>query len=395
MQVEAGRSGWQPLAAGDARQTLLCFSHLRWAFVFQRPQHLLTRAAAAMRVVYWEEPIWGEEAAPRLDARRSAEGVVVVQPHIPHGADPDAAQRRLLDAMLDTMLGQRRIADPVLWYYTPQALAFSDHLKASLTVYDCMDELSAFAGADPSLPAREQALLRRADLVFTGGQSLYEAKRRHHRDVHAFQSGVDTAHFRPARDGLPDPEDQARIPHPRVGFHGVLDERLDLDLLAAVADLRPGVQFVLIGPTAKIDPGDLPARANLHYLGAKPYAALPGYVANWQAAAMPFAINRATRFISPTKTPEYLAAGLPVVSTPIADVVRQYGRVAGVQIAGNPRDFAGCIDRALALRPASWRPAADALLAGMSWDGIWGAMAALVGRALMEEGAPGAVSLGR
>ena len=376
--------GGRPAAADD-RRTLLCFSHLRWAFVFQRPQHLLTRAAAAMRVIYWEEPVWLEHTVLRLHTRLSPEGVLIVQPHLPWGANPDLAQRRLLDAMLR----EESIADPILWYYTPQALTFSDHLNAGVTVYDCMDELSAFAGADPSLPAREQALLRRADVVFTGGQSLYEAKRRGHGNVHAFPSGVDAAHFRPARDGLAALEDQAHIPHPRAGFYGVLDERLDADLLAAVADLRALVQFVMIGPTAKIDPGALPARANLHYLGPKPYAALPGYVANWQAAIMPFAINEATRFISPTKTPEYLAAGLPVVSTPIADVVRQWDGCPGVQIADTPQAFAACVDQALALPPASWRPAADALLAGMSWDGIWAAMAALIGRALV------AVSPGR
>ena len=379
MQFDTGQDVRRPVAAGD-RQTLLCFSHLRWAFVFQRPQHLLTRAAATMRVVYWEEPIRVEDGPPRLHARLSPEGVLVVQPHLPRGCDPDATQRRLLDAMLQ----DEDIADPILWYYTPQALTFSDHLQARVTVYDCMDELSAFAGADPAMPAREQALLRRADLVFTGGRSLFDAKRHGHDDVHLFPSGVDVAHFRPARDGLTDPEDQRRVPRPRVGFYGVLDERLDAGLLAAVADLRPGVQFVLIGPTVKIDPGALPARANLHYLGAKPYAALPGYVANWQVATMPFAINEATRFISPTKTPEYLAAGLPVVSTPIADVVRQYGDCSGVQVAGTPEAFAACIDQALTLRPASWRPAADALLAGMSWDGTWAAMAALIGRTLAE-----------
>ncbi len=394
MQLD-GRQGGRP-AAAERRRTLLCFSHLRWAFVFQRPQHLLTRAAAAMRVVYWEEPIWIEQGTPSLHARLSPEGVLIVQPHLPWGCDPDPAQRVLLDAMLrDPMLQAGGVADPILWYYTPQALAFSDHLQAAVTVYDCMDELSAFAGADPALPAREQALMRRADLVFTGGQSLYEAKRRYHRNVHAFPSGVDAAHFRPARDGLADPEDQAGIPHPRVGFYGVLDERLDTDLLAAVAGLRALVQFVLIGPTAKIDPSTLPARPNLYYLGPKPYAALPGYVANWQAAIMPFAINEATRFISPTKTPEYLAAGLPVVSTPIADVVRQYDGCPGVLIAGVAPAFAACIDQALALPPASWRPAADALLAGMSWDGIWAAMAALIGRALAEPRPAPAVSPGR
>ncbi len=387
MQSDAGRDRELPLAAGG-RRTLLCFSHLRWAFVFQRPQHLLTRAAAAWRIIYWEEPVPSEEAAPRLHLRLSAEGVTVAQPHVPQGFDPDAAQRRLLDAMLR----EEGADEPILWYYTPRALAFSDHLKGSVAVYDCMDELSAFAGADPSLPAREAALLRRAGLVFTGGASLYEAKRRGHPDVHMFQSGVDAAHFRPARDGLADPDDQRRIPHPRVGFYGVLDERLDTALLAAVADLRPGVQFVLIGPTVKIDPASLPARANLHYLGAKDYAALPGYVANWGAAAMPFAINEATRFISPTKTPEFLAAGLPVVSTPVADVVRQWGGRPGVQVAGTPEAFAGCIDRALAFQPASWRPAADAYLASLSWDGIWAAMAALIGRGGALAGPPGAAA---
>jgi len=367
-----------PVAEAGCR-TLLCFSHLRWDFVFQRPQHLLIRAARTMRVVYWEEPIWTEGAEPSVEARWSVEGILVVQPHVPHGCDPVAGQRTLLDAFI----ADHGVSGPVLWYYTPQALAFSSHLQAATTIYDCMDELSAFAGADPCMPALEQALLRRADLVLTGGQSLYKAKKRLHGNVHAFQSGVDAAHFLPARGRLADPADQRCIPYPRMGFYGVLDERLDQDLLAAVADLRPGVQFVLVGPTAKLDPDSLPRRANLHYLGAKQYEELPAYVANWQVALMPFAINEATRFISPTKTPEYLAAGLPVVSTPVADVVRQYGALLGVQIAATPQEFAECTDRALVLaeQPQSWRPGVDAVLSGMSWDGIWAGMAALMERA--------------
>jgi UDP-galactopyranose mutase len=379
MQVPTERSHVQPSVAQGGRTTLLCFSHLRWDFVFQRPQHLLSRAARTMRVIYWEEPMWTEGAPPSVVTWLSAEGVLVVQPHVPHGCDPAIEQRKLLDALVQDL----GIADPAVWYYTPQAFEFSDHLQARITIYDCMDELSAFAGADAGLPALEQALMRRANLVFTGGQSLYEAKRRYHSNVHAFQSGVDTSHFVPARNGLPDPADQRGIPYPRMGFYGVLDERLDRDLLAAVADLRPSVQFVLVGPVAKLDPDSLPRRANLHYLGAKQYEELPDYVANWQVALMPFAISEATRYISPTKTPEYLAAGLPVVSTPIADVVRQYGQLPGVQIAGTPQQFAECADRALvqAQQPQPWRPGADALLAGMSWDGIWAGMAALIERA--------------
>ena len=358
----------------DTGPDLLCFSHLRWDFVFQRPQHLLTRAARTMRVLYWEEPVWEEHGPARLDARQEDSGVWVLRPVLPWNSDPDAVQRDLLDAMI----ADPGVHDPVLWYYTPAALAFSGHLARRRTVYDCMDELSAFAGADPTLPQRERALMRRADLVFTGGASLFEAKRRLHRNVHAVPSGVDVAHFRVARDGVPDPHDQAAIPMPRVGFYGVLDERLDRDLLARVADLRPGVQFVLVGPTAKLDASALPVRPNLHYLGAKPYEALPAYAANWGAAMMPFAINEATRFISPTKTPEYLAAGLPVVSTPVADVAATYGGLEAVQVAATPDAFATAVDRALALPPQQWRPAADAVLADMGWDGIWSRMHALL-----------------
>lgn len=368
----------------DGAADLLCFSHLRWDFVFQRPHHLLTRAARTMRVTFWEEPCWIETGSATLAIRQEPSGVWVVQPVLPWGCDSDLEQR----ALLDRLLSERGVADPILWYYTPHALDFTDGLRGRLTVYDCMDELAAFSGADPTLPARERALLRRADIVFTGGHSLFEAKRALHPNVHAFPSGVDVAHFRPARDGLADPSDQRGIPHPRLGFFGVLDERIDLPLLAAVADLRPAAQFVLVGPTAKIDDASLPARPNLHYLGPKPYDALPAYVANWQVALMPFAINAATRFISPTKTPEYLAAGLPVVSTPITDVARQYGGLDGVHIAATATGFAEAADRALAQarHPTTWRPAADAMLAEMSWDATWDRMAALLQPALVSAG---------
>lgn len=359
---------------GPGRIDLLCLSHLRWDFVFQRPQHLLTRALDSMRVLFWEEPVWTEEEQPRLDTIVSSEGVIVLRPYIPHGFDEALTLRGLLDGMLL----EQRVSDPIVWYYTPCAIVFSDHVARRMTVYDCMDELSAFAGADPTLPAQERALMRRADVVFTGGHSLYEAKAQHHSRVHAFPSGVETEHFGPARSGLPDPLDQAGIPYPRAGFYGVIDERLDTGLLGAVADLRPGIQFVLIGPTAKLDEADLPRRPNIHYLGIRIYSELPAYVANWQVALMPFAITAATRYISPTKTPEYLAAGLPVVSTPITDVIRQYGRLPGVAIAHDPATFAAAIDRALRLDPADWWPGADAVLAGKSWDATWARMLSLL-----------------
>ena len=365
------------MTAAMAPKSLLCFSHLRWNFVFQRPQHLLSRAARTMRVVFWEEPVWGDTAG--IGTETTAEGVQVVRPTIPHGTDPVAAER----ALLDTYLAANPMPDPVLWYYTPRALAFSGHLNGTPTVYDCMDELSAFQGADPALPGWEQAVMRRAALVFTGGYSLYDAKKAQHPAVHAFPSGVDVAHFHPARGTVPELDCQRGIPHPRAGFYGVLDERFDAALLDAVAALRPGVQFVMVGPIVKIDPASLPHRPNIHYLGPARYDELPNLLAHWDVALMPFALNEATRYISPTKTPEYLAAGRPVVSTPITDVVRQYGGTVGVQIAGDPAAFAAAIDVALALAPGAWQPEADRLLADMSWDRTWDRMHAMIAEAAL------------
>ena len=254
-------------------------------------------------------------------------------------------------------------------------LGFAGHLSAEAIVYDCMDELASFRFADPLLAKREAELIRRADVMFTGGYSLYEAKRAGHRNIYPFPSAVDVDHFATARGGLAQFADQAGIAGPRLGFYGVIDERIDLALIDAAAAARPDWSFVMIGPIAKIDPADLPRRANIHWLGGKAYADLPAYLAGWDVALMPFARNEATRFISPTKTPEYLAAGCPVVSTPIVDVVRHYGDIAGVEIAGDAGAFVAACERVLALDAAgAWRDEADTLLATISWDRTFHAM---------------------
>jgi len=276
------------------------------------------------------------------------------------------------------LLAEHRVRSYILWYYTPMAMAFSHHLDPLATVYDCMDELSAFAGAPPEMQAHEKELLARADLVFTGGQTLYEAKRDQHPHVFAFPSSVDVPHFARARQTMRDPADQCAIPHPRLGFFGVIDERMDLDLLAGIAQARPAWQLVLIGPVAKVNPATLPQAPNIHYLGRKEYDDLPTYLAGWDVALLPFAINASTRFISPTKTPEYLAAGKPVVSTPVRDVVRPYGVRGLVHIAGTAPGFVAAVEDALGEDAAVRIRHADAFLAQESWEGTWDRMHRLI-----------------
>lgn len=350
---------------------LVCFSHLRWRFVYQRPQHLMSRFATTYRVLYVEEAVPTDDPAPWLEARHE-DGLQILVPHLPttcQGPAAVEAQRALLDCYLDKIQADELVA----WYYTPMSLPFSDHLKPRLTVYDCMDELSAFQGAPPALVEQERRLIARADVIFTGGVSLFEAKRKLHPNVHPFPSSVDIAHFAKARQSLPDPEDQASLPRPRVGFFGVIDERLDTRLLEEAARQRPDWQFVLLGPVVKIDPAILPRRANIHYLGGKTYDELPHYLAGWDVALMPFALNESTRFISPTKTPEYLAGGRPVVSTPIADVVRTYGESGVVRIAHSPAEFIAAIEASLddARHPSRVRQLADEALGDMAWDTTW------------------------
>jgi len=377
----------EPSVPDPARPTLLCFSHLRWDFVFQRPQHLMSRFAREMTVVFWEEPVdIGRRDAAYLKVRQAENfpNVRVVTPHLPEGTD--GAQReealgRLLDAHVSITNGPL-----VTWYYTPMMLPFSRHLGASVVVYDCMDELSKFRFAPEHLLALEQELIDRADLVFTGGASLYEAKKGRHSSVHCFPSSVDRDHFARARRELPQPADQAQLKHPRLGFYGVIDERFDIDLLREMADMRPDWSFVMVGPVVKIGEDELPRAANIHYVGGKTYEQLPAYLSGWEVALMPFAMNESTQFISPTKTPEYLSGGKPVVSTPVRDVVRTYGHLQGVHIAHDADGFVRCCELALgqSRNECDWLAEADLLLSATSWETTQARMSGLIAEVLGE-----------
>ena len=354
------------------RPAMVCFAHLRWNLVFQRPQHIMTRLADSFDVLYWEEPREETDCTTaRIEREQLGEGIERLVPVLPAGLG-DAARDAQLAGLLEDVLAD--ITGPrIFWYYTPMMLGFSAAAQADLVVYDCMDELANFAFAPADIAVREAALMARADLVLCGGKSLYEARIGRHPEIHCVPSGVDVAHFARGADGLPDPVDQAGLPRPRLGFYGVIDERMDLQLLAEIAAARPAWSFVMVGPVVKITPADLPQAPNIHWLGRKDYAELPAYAGSWDIALMPFARNASTEFISPTKTPEYMASGLPVVSTSIRDVVSGYGGLNAIRIADDPAHFIEACEDLLAAPEtarAAWRAEARDCLADKSWDGI-------------------------
>ncbi len=349
--VPAAPSSFLP--KGKKMSPLIVFSHLRWDFVFQRPQHLLTRLAEDQPVIFFEEPVhaqtssWLEELCPAPNVR-------VLRPHTnvpaPGFCDDQLPQlRRLLRAFLEregyALADEHRspsAQDYLAWFYTPMALPLLQELAPRAVVFDCMDELSAFKDAPRQLLQRENALMAVANVVFTGGRSLFRIKRSRHPNVHCFPSSVDRAHFAQALDRKYAHPALDAIPHPRLGFFGVIDERLDVELIGRVADARPDWQIVLVGPVVKIDLNILPRRSNIHYFGQQTYADLPRFLAGWDLCLLPFALNESTRFISPTKTLEYMAAELPIVSTPITDVAELYSGI--VEFASDADEFiAACL----------------------------------------------------
>jgi glycosyltransferase involved in cell wall biosynthesis len=304
-------------------KTLVVFSHLRWNFVYQRPQHLLSRLALRWRVVFVEEPMLNA-ASNELERFQPCKNVEVWRPHVTgdapgyHDDHLPALQRLVAGAMRE-----QAIEDYWIWFYTPMALPLATGLSPRGVIYDCMDELSAFKHAPRQLVQRENALFKMADLVFTGGRSIYNAKKGRHPDVHCFPSSVDAKHFSSASGDHPL---QANLARPRVGYCGVIDERINMDLIDGLARARPEWQVVMVGPTAKIDPAALPRYDNVHWLGQQSYDDLPSFITGWDVCLLPFALNEATRYISPTKTLEYMACGRPSVSTAIRDVVEPYSQ---------------------------------------------------------------------
>lgn len=363
----------------------MCFSHLRWDFVYQRPQHLLSRFANDCIVYFLEEPMFTDEPESTIQFTRKLPNLWVGVPLISNsaGSDVDAVLTQLLDKFFAT----KKVEDFAFWYYTPMALNFTSKYSPKITIYDCMDELSAFKNAPAKLKDLEKQLMNKADVVFTGGQALYEAKKNQHANIFPFPSSIDKDHFAIARNGVAEPEDQAGIQGVKLGFYGVIDERFDIELIRNVAEARPEWQLILIGPVVKISPDILPKNHNIHYLGQKSYQELPAYLSGWDIAMIPFMLNESTRFISPTKTPEYMSAGKPVISTPIRDVVHPYGINKLVHIAGTAEEFIKHAEKELAVTDKSaWLSKSDGFLADNCWDNTYASMTAKISNTMRSKG---------
>lgn len=376
---------------------LVVHSHLRWDFVWQRPQQLLSRLSHTNPVLFVEEPLLLDDlGAPVLELSTPHEGVHRAVPKLPRALgerydEAIAAIRRLLTAALRTEPLAERFGRVVQWFYTPMpAPEMLGAFGEAGVVYDCMDELSQFRFAPTDIARRERLLLSRADVVFTGGHRLYESKSRYHDNVHFFGCGVDAAHFAAAgRSDTVVPADAARLPRPVMGYFGVIDERLDYALLAALAAARTEWTLLMIGPVVKVDPRELPQAPNIHWLGQRDYRELPAYVKAFDVCLMPFALNEATEFINPTKTLEYMAAGRPIVSTPVADVVHNFAPI--VRVADTAAAFVAAVTAAVEQPDAARIEAGIARAAAASWESIVRRMRALVAEGITVHEEAGAM----
>lgn len=367
----------------QTKTNILCYSHLRWDFVFQRPQHLLSLAAKnGNKIFFIEEPIFKAESSACFH-KTYYENVVVLTPFLPlerAGQDNNS----LIENLIRKEITFQNISEYISWYYTPMAMEFTSTLTPDLIIYDCMDELSAFKEAPPGMKLNEDKLFEVADVVFTGGRSLFESKKTRHQNVFLFPSSIDTKHFSSFSEF--EPNDQYSIKNPKIGYFGVIDERFDLDLLEQISSQKPEWNFIIIGPVVKISPDSLPKKDNIFYLGQKNYKELPSYIQNWDAAIIPFADNESTKFISPTKVLEYLAAGKKVVSTPIQDVVFPYGVNNIVKIAEDSERFISALDSCLKNKNnIEWNKSVEKLLQKTSWEKTWKEMDSIINKFLKNK----------
>jgi glycosyltransferase involved in cell wall biosynthesis len=337
--------------AKHSNRPLIVHSHLRWDFVWQRPQQIFSRLATRHPILFTEEPMLIDGPAT-LVVTEPHPNVLRAVPMLTRGAHADVDQQwaavlpMLREALEHHPLLAGRFGSAVQWFYSPMtAPHFLGQFDAACVVYDCMDELANFRFAPADIGRRERMLLERADVVFTGGYRLYEAKAQYHDNVHFFGCGVDVAHYGKARlEQTEVPPELAQLPGPVFGYFGVIDERIDYELIDRLAQEFPAASIAMVGPLAKVERESLPTRPNIHWLGQRSYDDLPALVKAFDVCLMPFALNEATRFINPTKTLEYMAAGKPIVSTAVPDVMRNFTPI--VEVALDHDAFVDAVEQA-------------------------------------------------
>jgi len=346
---------------------IIVFCHLRWDFVYQRPQHIISRLAETFKILVVEEPVevYSKDKS-YITIFKIHENIHICKPLVKDLGDLGSYLKKHL----------RTTNHPVGWFYSPAFVSVLESVDFDIVVYDCMDELSLFKGASPHLINQEKTLLAAADIVYAGGKSLYDAKATNHHNVFCFPSSVDVGHFSNATAEKFKPFDLQRIGEPIIGYYGVIDERIDLDLIRKTAARKPEFAFVMIGPLCKIETSDLPQADNIYYLGMKTYDELPRYLHFFDFAMMPFALNEATRYISPTKTLEYMAANKPIISTKIKDVVRDFSSC--INLVSDEADFCNAIDNPVSGFENAYRE----ILEKTSWDNTVEKMSHIINKVL-------------
>ncbi len=376
-------------SSGDETFSLIVHCHLCWDWVWQRPQQFISRISQKHRVLFVEMAGPDETLAvptAHLSTLADFPNISVLRMQFPawrwaDGEYVDRERRRILEEVLQGPLAGE-FDNFVQWFYDPMAFtAFGEGMGELAVVYDCMDELSKFKGAPPEIAQRELDLLQRADVVFTGGRRLYESKSQWNSNCHFYGCGVDGGHFGKAREvGTQIPAELASLPKPVLGYFGVVDERMDYELVARMADANPAWSVVVIGPVVKVDPGSMPQRPNLHWLGGRAYNELPAVCKGFDLCLMPFARNESTEYINPTKALEYMATGRAIVSTAVPDVVSNFGEV--VKIANSHEEFIELCRRSVA------HPDYRAISRGLkmvrenSWEAIVDKLEELIGDAV-------------
>jgi glycosyltransferase involved in cell wall biosynthesis len=366
-------------------------------------KHLVRRLAQRNRVL-WVESLGNRP--PRVAARRDLRRIAMKlgafardmlgtlrepEPNVwlltplavPRYGDPkiDRINRVVVTSAVRAAMRRLHFERPITYTFVPASVWAAGSLGEERLVYHCVDDFGAFEGASPAIVRYEEELCRRADAVIACSQPLYESRRRWNPNTFLVRHGVEHAHFARALDPqLAEPADLAAIPHPRIGFHGLIAEWVDLRLMRKVADAMPDAHVVLIGQANRAL-RELEGAPNMHHLQRKPYAELPAYCKGMDVAVLPFAPGPLTKASNPLKLREYLSAGLPVVATDIPEARALVP--AGIRVAHDDDDFLAQISAAL--RAPGPDAARSARMAGETWDakaedvarildGQWGAV---------------------